>query len=180
MARKIHAVVITADGQTERYMTEAPLRYDDSLREENLGGRRLNLARITSIRTEYTAPIPYDKADAFWMAAAGGAAFGVVGAAVGAALSASTTAGTACYCWIVSSDYDPNREIRLIADAPVVERILSIIQETNYFGGREEQKESLFERGVTRLGDLIVAAVWIFLALIFLLAGILWVLSKIF
>lgn len=179
MARKIHAVVITPNGQTERYLTEPPLRYDDSLRCEDMSGRRLNLARISSIRIEYSEPLSPDKADAFWCAAAGGLAFGAIGAAVGAAASAKLSSSSVCYCWIVSSDYDPTAEMRLIADAPVVDRIYSIIQEKNYFGTRKEQQEPLFDRAVTQLSDYFMMAIWTFLALMFIFAGLFWLLSKI-
>ena len=54
---KIRFLEIKHGGQIEHFMTESPLRYDDSLRDEGLSGHRLNFANITSIHTEYTTPL---------------------------------------------------------------------------------------------------------------------------
>ena len=128
------AMLIDPQGNTMRFQTDT-LDYDD-LGPDMPFGPEFDLGSITSIETAYAVRHPKPKLDGYLSMLGGAAMGGVLGAAVMGYFYARDRGRVVCYTNVQLAGHG-DTIYKFIADEPIVDKVILIIEEKNYFGHRE-------------------------------------------
>lgn len=127
-------MLIDPQGNTMRFQTDT-LDYDD-LGPDMPFGPEFDLGSITSIETAYAVRHPKPKLDGYLSMLGGAAMGGVLGAAVMGYFYAKDRGRVVCYTNVQLAGHG-DTVFKFIADEPIVDKVILIIEEKNYFGHRE-------------------------------------------
>lgn len=171
------AMLIDPQGNTMRFQTDT-LDYDD-LGPDMPFGPEFDLASITSIETAYAVRHPKPKLDGYLSMLGGAAMGGVMGAAVMGYFYSKDRGRVVCYTNVQLAGHG-DTIFKFIADEPIVDKVILIIEEKNYFGHREPNRTPRFLRCFDNVIRSFGCFVYAMIGLVFVLFLIVIILALIF